>query len=1133
MKTHTNTFKENIKKLGRELDSQISYTLNNEEVVLGKEQLNAITPHYEGDILKSVMKQLDIDSNVDIPIGTKVNYKFGVKTRSGKNLYNPTFRRSNDTIYCSNGSATEKNGIFTLTATGTDLRIWEVQNVGNTYNDIAGQLFEFNESDYSVLITNNLFTKNYITFYDEDKVSLGFIYKNSNTFTISKNEKANAKYFAIRVGYGSAVSGTSYSLSVQLEEGNTSTEYEDYGMYDYLDYGNYIVYSSEKQEDTRSYKIVCYDKMLNAMKDYEKIENKNLFDVSKWNDIRLNSGAISGGSTFTLENGELHILNPNRVDTFTVTGIIVSGNLEASMRKYAIELQPNTTYTFSFDIIQETNTNSANSSYYNLLDENYNFITIQNLGTMVTGTRHKKTFTTTENTKYLTIRLGADNTTTEITYSNIMLEEGNTATNFAPPFEYPITLKNYLWNICSKIDLDFKNTNFVNYNKTIENELYLDSDGNSLDYTYRDVLDEIAGATASTICINEDDELEVRYIKEYKLPSGYSELDYIQTDGISVINTNVRPSNKIDMEVDMSDISTTEQFGAPFGWRNGNTNQFWNYIQPGDGRCISRYGTTGYNSTYFYTNGERIKVRQNSTGYYVNGQLLNEYSSATIEGNNNIYIFATNNNGTTQWRITAKLYSAKIYDDNVLIRDFIPALRTSDNKVGLYDIVNDVFYLNQGASAFTYGQVVNESVDLIDEEYLKDINVNFGEKYGPVNSIVFSRSAESDNIYRQDDDSIEENGLHEIKIKDNQILNSNNRDEFIDGVFNQLNGFEYYANDFSSTGIAYYDLCDRYNVRVDNNIYSCIMMNDELNVTQGLEEQIHTDIPEDSETDYKKADKTDRRINETWIIANKQEGYIQSLTSRTTSLEENTYTITQVNDLIQNAESGITNTFSEAGGNNIFRNTGLWFDNSGEDSQQNPYEFWTGIVVKTKEENASNMNALLLQNNDLVQEQIVPNGFYTISFKYKKLLALATPKVYINNIEYSLSNLEETEFVQIVEVNSQHINIKFTCSENGGCEIYDLMVNAGQVKLAYSQNQNETTTSTVNISKGITITSSDLDVTFKANADGIRTLDRSGNVITKFTDTGMTTEEATINAKSSIVGTLWQEVNGQTWITRL
>lgn len=80
---------------------------------------------------------------------------------------------------------------------------------------------------------------------------------------------------------------------------------------------------------------------------------------------------------------------------------------------------------------------------------------------------------------------------------------------------YPITIRNYINAICNKLGLTFKNVSdtFANYDKQIQGELYLDSSGKSLDYTFRDVLDELAQVTASTICINEtDDELEIRYI---------------------------------------------------------------------------------------------------------------------------------------------------------------------------------------------------------------------------------------------------------------------------------------------------------------------------------------------------------------------------------------------------------------------------------------------------------------------------------------------------------------------------------------------------------------------------------------------------------------------------------------------
>lgn len=277
------------------------------------------------------------------------------------------------------------------------------------------------------------------------------------------------------------------------------------------------------------------------------------------------------------------------------------------------------------------------------------------------------------------------------------------------------------------------------------------------------------------------------------------------------------------------------------------------------------------------------------------------------------------------------------------------------------------------------------------------------------------------------------------------------------------------------------------------------------------------------------------------------EGNIEFITSE---VRNNYYTIEQTNSLIQNAETGLTNTFSEAGGNNIFRNTGLWFSATTSEATLFPsdevypsselfmgnkvaYEFWSGEVKRISNDKAVNMTSMLLLDDILSQEQIVPNGRYTISFKYKKLIQLANVQVKINDITTELTNTTDTEFETQIEVSSQHINIQFIADVDECCEIYDLMVNTGDVKLAYSQNQNETTTDTVNISKGITITSSDTDTIFKANSDGIRTLDRSGNELTKFTDTGMTTKKMTVEDTSQVVGILFQEVGDQTWLTRL
>lgn len=125
MKSRTSEFKEEIKTLGKQQSVRITYTLNNEQIILTDEDINSATPNYEASLLKSIMKVLDLESNIDIPLNTEIKFEYG-------------------------------------------------------------------------LLVN--------------------------------------------------------------------------GAYEYLNYGNYIVYSSEKQEDTLSYKITCYDKLLYSMKDYEHIE---------------------------------------------------------------------------------------------------------------------------------------------------------------------------------------------------------------------------------------------------------------------------------------------------------------------------------------------------------------------------------------------------------------------------------------------------------------------------------------------------------------------------------------------------------------------------------------------------------------------------------------------------------------------------------------------------------------------------------------------------------------------------------------------------------------------------------------------------------------------------------------------
>ena len=293
---------------------------------------------------------------------------------------------------------------------------------------------------------------------------------------------------------------------------------------------------------------------------------------------------------------------------------------------------------------------------------------------------------------------------------------------------------------------------------------------------------------------------------------------------------------------------------------------------------------------------------------------------------------------TNTYKITCYdklLYSMKQNEDlnityPITIKNYLIAL---GNKIGL-NVANTTFY-NQDMEIpselylgldYTYRDILDEIAqatgsiiclnendeilvkyptqtnDTIDEEYLKDVNVKFGERYGAINTIVLSRAGESDNVYYPD--PLPANPI-EIKIVDNQIMNFNNRSDYLEGIYNALNGLYYYINDFTSTGILYYDVGDLYNIQVGENTYQCLMLNDEINVTTGIEEIVYTDMPEQSETDYSKADKTDRRINQTYFIVDKQNQKIESVVSNVNSQNNKISQLTQTVDELNSRISDI------------------------------------------------------------------------------------------------------------------------------------------------------------------------------------------------------------------------------------
>lgn len=229
---------------------------------------------------------------------------------------------------------------------------------------------------------------------------------------------------------------------------------------------------------------------------------------------------------------------------------------------------------------------------------------------------------------------------------------------------------------------------------------------------------------------------------------------------------------------------------------------------------------------------------------------------------------------------------------NMTFRDLLDELATITGSFIYFD--NDIVCLSQG----------EETNETIDSEYMKDSNVTVGEKVF-FNSLVFSRAEDSDTIYRKDQENIDENGLHEFKISDLQILSTNDRDLYIDELWQYLKTFEYYSFDIETYGIMFMDIADKFKLSIRDNFYNSILLNDEISITQGLSETIYSDAPEETETDYKYSDETDKKINQTYLIVDKQNQKITSLTNEVNQYDNRITTVEQsVDGLTQIVEAG-------------------------------------------------------------------------------------------------------------------------------------------------------------------------------------------------------------------------------------
>lgn len=185
------------------------------------------------------------------------------------------------------------------------------------------------------------------------------------------------------------------------------------------------------------------------------------------------------------------------------------------------------------------------------------------------------------------------------------------------------------------------------------------------------------------------------------LPSGYTQVEYIESSGTQYIDTGFTPNQdtRVVMDVQLTTYtSSTNQW--LFCGRTATKNSavgFFHY-QNLFGACYGSEQSMSISSMDALT---RLLIDSNKNNLVFN-EVAYSFSEQTFTSGGNLVLLARNSNGTVDMFASARLYSCKVYDSGNLIRDYVPCIN-SDGTVGLYDMVNGLFYGNAGTGAFTAG----------------------------------------------------------------------------------------------------------------------------------------------------------------------------------------------------------------------------------------------------------------------------------------------------------------------------------------------------------------------------------------------------------------------------------------------
>ena len=210
--------------------------------------------------------------------------------------------------------------------------------------------------------------------------------------------------------------------------------------------------------------------------------------------------------------------------------------------------------------------------------------------------------------------------------------------------------------------------------------------------------------------------------KVIHVPGGFTELEYLQSSGTQYINTGIRGDQDTKAEIKFVVTATNcDTWNAIFGARQqAQVRAFtlWAPLDINPGNMGVHYGYTRQASTVLFSSHTTYTVELSKNGLIINDIFTTIPQQSDFTTPDDILLFNTSGGSSSSGggiagtscganrALIGKVYYFRLYENNNLVRNMIPAKRNSDNVVGMYDTVTDTFFTNAGSGTFVAGPAV-------------------------------------------------------------------------------------------------------------------------------------------------------------------------------------------------------------------------------------------------------------------------------------------------------------------------------------------------------------------------------------------------------------------------------------------